>query len=71
MSTAMTQEPPKDAWHTIEQTMSILQCSRSKVYRLWREGRLEFVKFDRGTRVTDRSLKKLMTDLMNPNGDVA
>lgn len=51
--------------HTIAEAQAALRCSRTKIYSLWKAGRLELVKFDRGTRVTDRSLQKLLRELHN------
>ena len=54
---------------TIEEAMRKLSCGRSKIYKLADENRLELVKFDRRTRVTARSVKKLIRDIIrNPRG---
>jgi hypothetical protein len=51
---------------TIAQVRIRLSCSTSKVYSLMRDGRLEMVKLDRGTRITERSLRRLEQSLLNP-----
>jgi excisionase family DNA binding protein len=50
-------------YRTIAEAMNVLRCSKSKIYALHRQGRLELVKFDRATRVTERSLQKLLDQL--------
>ena len=55
---------------TIQQAQDKLQCSRSKIYLLGHAGRLELVKFDRSTRVTERSMQKLIDDLIEHHGTV-
>jgi excisionase family DNA binding protein len=49
---------------TIPEVQKILRASRSKIYDLGAEGRLELVKLGRSTRITDRSIKKLVSDLI-------
>lgn len=49
---------------TVRQAQQKLSCSRTKIYSLAAEGRLELVKFDKRTRVTGRSVRKLVRDLI-------
>jgi excisionase family DNA binding protein len=50
---------------TIAEATELLSCSRPTIYKLWREGRLELVKLGGWhTRVTSRSLDRLLNDLM-------
>jgi excisionase family DNA binding protein len=50
---------------TITQACALLSCSRPTIYKLWREGRLELVKLGGWhTRVTFRSLNRLLNDIM-------
>jgi len=44
---------------------SALSISRSKVYRLLREGRLESVMLDGNRRITMASLERLVDDLLD------
>jgi excisionase family DNA binding protein len=53
-----------DKLRTVAFAMDKLGVSRAKIYRLVKESRLEAVKFDTRTRITDRSLRKLMADIM-------
>ena len=48
----------------IEEVQNILRCSRSKVYELGAAGRLELVKLDRATRITDSSIRRLVNELV-------
>ena len=49
----------------IRSAARMLDCSTAKIYALHRAGRLELVKLDpRMTRVTRRSLLKLLKDVM-------
>ena len=50
---------------TLPQAMEQLSCGRTKLYDLHQRGFLELVKLDRRTRVTERSVKKLVRDLIN------
>jgi excisionase family DNA binding protein len=50
---------------SMAQAMERLACSRSKIVRLVREGRLETVKLDRRRKITERSLQRLETELLN------
>ena len=50
---------------TVEQAMSALKCSRATIYKLRDAGKLEIVRItDRMTRVTERSLNKMIDDLI-------
>jgi len=49
---------------TLSQAKDELNCGRTKLYQLHQRGLLEFVKFDKQTRVTERSIKKLVRDLI-------
>ena len=49
---------------TIQQAMSQLSCSRTMIYKLWQEGKLELVKFGQRTRVTERSLNALVDEML-------
>lgn len=49
---------------SIPYAMGRLGCSRTKIYELVKDGRLELRKFDRSSRITDRSLRKLLADIM-------
>jgi hypothetical protein len=48
---------------TIQQAQKMLGCSRSKIYALRDQGRLELVKFDHRTKVTQSSLEKLLAEI--------
>jgi excisionase family DNA binding protein len=50
---------------TIAEAATALKCSPKKIYRLQRQGRLEFVKLDHSTRVTERSLQKLLSEIFD------
>lgn len=47
---------------SLDQAQEELECSRSKVYRLGRLGKLELVKFDTRTMVTEDSLRRLLSE---------
>ena len=49
--------------HSIEQARVALGCSRWKIYDLHKEGKLEMVKLGRHSRITDKSLRKLIKEL--------
>lgn len=53
-----------DGFLTIEEVCSRLRCGRSKVYSLVHEKRLEMIKFDRASRITERSLRRLEATLL-------
>lgn len=46
-----------------------LQCGRTKIYALGRAGKLDLVKFDTRTMVTEKSLQKLLNEIhpLTPN----
>ena len=74
----MKNKPPADIGRllTISQAREELNCGKTKLYQLHQRGLLEFVKFDKQTRVTERSIKKLVHDLvknktMKPDGNAA
>jgi len=48
---------------TLPQAERRLRVSRSTIYRLAKRKHLELVKFDRATRVTERSLNRLLAEL--------
>ena len=48
---------------SVAEAMEQLECGRGKVYSLGRAGKLELVKFDTRTMVTERSLHKLLNDM--------
>ena len=52
-----------DKLRTINYAMERLGCSRYKLYSLSRDGRLDMVKFDGRVRISDRSLRALMTEI--------
>jgi hypothetical protein len=49
---------------SLPQAMEQLSCGRTKLYDLHQRGLIELVKFDRRTRVTERSVKRLLRDLI-------
>jgi len=49
---------------TMAQACQQLSCSRGTVEKLWREGKLERVRFLGQTRITARSLDKLVDEMM-------
>lgn len=61
---AVNRHMTEDDLLTVEQACRKLKCSRTKIYSLAREKRLELVKFDRGTRVTARSVRRLIRDIL-------
>lgn len=65
----MAAKPPIDhannrELRTTAQACAQLGCSRSTVEKLWREGKLERVKFGGQTRITARSLNTLVDEVM-------
>jgi hypothetical protein len=54
--------------HRIVDAMAILRCSRRKVYYLAEQGRLDLVKLDYGSRITDESLRKLLDEIESRKG---
>ena len=49
---------------TIAQARDALNCGRDKLYQLRDRGVLEFVKLDHRTRVTERSIKQYVRQLV-------
>jgi len=49
---------------TLPQAMEQLSCGRNKLYDLHQRGYLELVKLDRRTRITERSVKKFLRELV-------
>jgi hypothetical protein len=45
----------------LHRVQEILMCSRQKIYKLYEAGSLQLVKFGAQTRVTDSSLRALMS----------
>jgi excisionase family DNA binding protein len=62
----MKSKPTEDVGRlmTIRQAMEQLSCGRTKLYELHQRGLLEFVKLDRFTRITERSVKQFMRNLV-------
>jgi excisionase family DNA binding protein len=62
----MKTKPTEDVGRlmTIRQAMEQLACGRTKLYELHQRGLLEFVKLDRFTRITERSVKQFMRNLV-------
>ena len=48
---------------TMQETQDKLKCSRRKVYMLGAQGRLDIVKFDHSTRVTQASIERLLGEI--------
>lgn len=48
---------------TLQETQVRLKCSRRKVYMLGAQGRLDIVKFDHSTRVTQASIERLLGEI--------
>lgn len=49
-----------DDWLNVEETASILKCSRSTIYRLYKRGELDFTKKSYGLRISTQSLEAYM-----------
>jgi hypothetical protein len=49
---------------TIAQAQEALHCSRAQIYKLHNKGRLELVKLEGSTLVTERSVRKLINEVM-------
>jgi excisionase family DNA binding protein len=49
---------------TVPEAMKFLSCGKTKLYDLHQRGFLEFVRLDRRTRVTERSVHKFLRDLL-------
>ena len=62
-SAATQPEALADEFRTIPQAAEMLGCSRSKIYLLAHQKRLELVKFDHFTRVTVKSLQRLLKEI--------
>jgi excisionase family DNA binding protein len=62
----MKTKPTEDVGRllTIRQAMQQLACGRTKLYELHQRGLLEFVKLDNSRRVTERSVKQFMRNLV-------
>lgn len=54
---------------TIPQVQRALGCSQTKIYMLMKQKRLRRVKFDRSTRITAESLKKLLREITKLDGE--
>lgn len=50
---------------TVPEACSALRVSQSKLYRLHKQGHVEFVKLGGSTRVTDRSVQKLLKEILS------
>jgi excisionase family DNA binding protein len=48
---------------TIDEAMAALRVSRRKIYMLAAQGRLDLLKFDHGTRVSQTSLDRLIAEI--------
>lgn len=61
-------EKPDDdlGLRTITEAATALRCSRRTVYRLHNEKKLKFVKVKRRTRVTAKSIEKLVKENSDP-----
>jgi excisionase family DNA binding protein len=49
---------------TVPEAMERLSCGKTKLYDLHQRGFLELVKLDRRTRVTERSVKEFLRNLV-------
>jgi hypothetical protein len=49
---------------TIAQAKEALHCSRAQIYQLHKKGRLELVKLEGSTLVTERSVRKLIAEVI-------
>ncbi len=49
---------------TVHEAMERISCGKTKLYDLHQRGYLEFVKLDRRTRVTERSVKQFLRNLV-------
>jgi hypothetical protein len=49
---------------TIAQAREALHCSRAQIYNLHKKGRLELVKLEGSTLVTERSVRKLISEVL-------
>jgi excisionase family DNA binding protein len=62
----MKSKPPDDVGRllTRREAMERLSCGKTKLYDLHQRGFLEFVRLDRSTRVTERSVKEFLRNLL-------
>ena len=49
---------------TVDEAQRTLRVSRSTIYELLREGRLQHVKLGKSTRITDASIRQLVAQLI-------
>jgi excisionase family DNA binding protein len=54
---------------TISETETQLRISRSSVYQLIRDGKLQSIKLGKSVRVTDASIRALVADLIARTGE--
>jgi excisionase family DNA binding protein len=48
---------------SILQAMEYLNCGKKKIYQLHRDGKIDMVKLGHSTRVTEASLRRLISEL--------
>jgi excisionase family DNA binding protein len=48
---------------SVLQAMEFLRCGKKKIYQLGREGKIDLVKLGHSTRVTEASLRRLISEL--------
>jgi excisionase family DNA binding protein len=63
----MTAKPQSRELRTMAQACAQLSCSRGTVEKLWRQGKLERVRFGGQTRITARSLDALVDEMLENN----
>lgn len=56
-------EPIEGSLLTIRQACEFLNCGKKKLYRLDEAGQIEMVKLGNSTRVTEVSLRRLVSEL--------
>ena len=61
----VTKPDPARELLTTAQACARLDCSRSTIRKLWKEGKLERVKFGGQTRISRRSLDALVDAVLN------
>ena len=61
--TMMIEHSANDGLVTLAKAADRLGCSRATIYRLYKSGELELVKLGRRTKVTEKSLRKLLNQL--------
>jgi excisionase family DNA binding protein len=49
---------------TLKEAQEALACGRTRLFRLHQEGQLEFIRLGKSTRITERSIRKLIHDLI-------